>query len=99
MSQSLVGGRRGRRWSDAGGPDGNHLVNFLFWSDGLEAEGDVRVIFKTKIEMERQVPDVFNVFALGEKFTIWAENENFFFFFDNTIPPIQQLAVLECIWC
>ena len=45
-------------------------MNFLFWSDGIEAEGDVRVIFKTKIEMERQVPDVFNVFALGEKFTI-----------------------------
>ena len=56
-------------------------MNFLFWSDGLEAEGDVRVIFKTKIEMERQVPDVFNVFALGEKFTIFAEN-----FFLSTIP-------------
>ena len=96
MSQSLVGGRRGRRWSDAGGPDGNHLVNFLFWSDGIEAEGDVRVIFKTKIEMERQVPDVFNVFALGEKFTIFAEN-----FFLSTIPfpPVQQLADFECIRC
>ena len=87
MSQSLVGGRRGRRWSDAGGPDGNHLVNFLFWSDGIEAEGDVRVIFKTKIEMERQVPDVFNVFALGEKFTIWAEKKISSFFLTIPFPP------------
>ena len=71
-------------------------MNFLFWSHGLEAEGDVRVIFKTKIEMERQVPDVFNVFALGEKFTIFAEN-----FFLSTIPfpPVQQLADFECIRC
>ena len=71
-------------------------MNFLFWSDGIEAEGDVRVIFKTKIEMERQVPDVFNVFALGEKFTICAEK---FLFVDNTIPPVQLLADFKCIRC
>ena len=45
-------------------------MNFLFLSDGIDAEGDVRVISRKQIEMERQVPDVFNVFALGEKFTI-----------------------------
>ena len=52
------------------------------------------VIFKTKIEMERQVPDVFNVFALGEKFTICAEN-----FFLLTIPfsPSDNWLILNAL--
>ena len=69
-------------------------MNFLFWSDGIEAEGDVRVIFKTKIEMERQVPDVFNVFALGEKFTICAEN---FFLLTIPFPPSNNWLILNAL--